>query len=880
MATVRNVMVRLSVNERGFSRGFQAATRDVQKFQRATNTGLSKVRTSVRGAASAMKPLTKGFTVAVKTAAAVGALSALSGAAASSALSLIQLVGAIAPVGGLLAAIPGAIGIAAVAFATLKIATSGMGKAFGAALEGNWEKFDKALAKMGPAARRVAMEFKGIVPALHGIRNAVQGAFFAPLHGQMTAVAKVLRGPLSAGLAQVAKQLGSAIADVARFARSAQSVAALRTVLADTVKIISFFRPALVPVLAGFRDMAVVGGKFFADLAPAMGAAVRAFGEWMSAVSRSGQAMEWMRTGLGVLQQLFRILGSVGSLLVSVFKAAGSVGGGLLGTIEKITGQLAAFAKSAEGARTLQAIFAGISGIGRALSPVIVALAQGLGLIAPAIGRIAMTVGPILTKAINALAPALAALEPGITALIVGLGGAIDGIAPALVPIAQALSGIAIAIAPILPVLGELIGMLAQGLAAHIQRMLPSLSTLVDTFGMLALSLGGTLLDVIRTISPYFPGLVLAFSNLLLAIAPMLPTLGQLVAMLAIGLIQALQQLAPSLPALVGAIVQFAFALGQGLLDALVAIAPYLPQMVFALSDLLIALVPLIPPMTEAAIALAPLIPIVIDVIRLLTQLTDTVMPVLIYFIESQILITKSLVSTVTWAWGFIYGFIRDRIKDIGKAIGWFRDLPGKFGKWFGGAKDAALTKLMGFLDWIRGLPGRITRALGSFGNLLRGAGQDLITGLWNGISSMAGWIQRSITNLIKKIIPGPVRKVLGIASPSKLFAGFGVNLGEGLVLGMQASQGMVARAAEGLAGAAVPAMAGPAGPGLPQPRGALRTADRQQQSGIDYQRLAAALVSALKTQGVGAVHLDGQVLTDVVSRRTGQATQLRRRTG
>lgn len=82
----------------------------------------------------------------------------------------------------------------------------------------------------------------------------------------------------------------------------------------------------------------------------------------------------------------------------------------------------------------------------------------------------------------------------------------------------------------------------------------------------------------------------------------------------------------------------------------------------------------------------------------------------------------------------------------------------------------------------INGIPGAIKGAAGK----LLGIGQDLISGLLSGIRNKAGEIAGTIQRFVIDKIPGPVRKALGIASPSKVFAGFGRNIIQGLVLGVR----------------------------------------------------------------------------------------------
>ena len=58
--------------------------------------------------------------------------------------------------------------------------------------------------------------------------------------------------------------------------------------------------------------------------------------------------------------------------------------------------------------------------------------------------------------------------------------------------------------------------------------------------------------------------------------------------------------------------------------------------------------------------------------------------------------------------------------------------------------------------------------------------GKNIVSGLWQGIQSMGQWIQDKIGSLFRSVING-AKKVLGIHSPSTVFAGIGENMGLGL---------------------------------------------------------------------------------------------------
>ncbi|MGV9281641.1 phage tail tape measure protein [Streptomyces sp. NPDC003730] len=145
-----------------------------------------------------------------------------------------------------------------------------------------------------------------------------------------------------------------------------------------------------------------------------------------------------------------------------------------------------------------------------------------------------------------------------------------------------------------------------------------------------------------------------------------------------------------------------------------------------------------------------------------------------------------------------------------GQFIASVRDLPGRavqglsaLGSLLAGVatrgwqsfRDAASQKTTAFIGWVKGLPGMISRGIGSLGTLLYSKGTDVVRGLWNGIKSMGSWLKSTLTGWAKNLIPGPIAKALGIASPSKVMAKqVGRWIPRGIVAGIESTAGEVDR--------------------------------------------------------------------------------------
>lgn len=83
---------------------------------------------------------------------------------------------------------------------------------------------------------------------------------------------------------------------------------------------------------------------------------------------------------------------------------------------------------------------------------------------------------------------------------------------------------------------------------------------------------------------------------------------------------------------------------------------------------------------------------------------------------------------------------------------------------------------------------GDIVKEIGKVPDKMGQIGKDVVYGLWDGMKSMFRWLVDHVANFISNSIPGPIKNFLGIQSPSKLMAGIGTNIVEGLALGISRS--------------------------------------------------------------------------------------------
>lgn len=102
-------------------------------------------------------------------------------------------------------------------------------------------------------------------------------------------------------------------------------------------------------------------------------------------------------------------------------------------------------------------------------------------------------------------------------------------------------------------------------------------------------------------------------------------------------------------------------------------------------------------------------------------------------------------------------------------------------------------------VEWMRGAWENVGTFFENLGPRFYEWGKNLLQGLWNGITSMVDKIVEGMKNIGRRIANG-FKSILGINSPSRLFAEYGLNITQGLVVGLDRGGAIVENATEGVA--------------------------------------------------------------------------------
>ena len=207
----------------------------------------------------------------------------------------------------------------------------------------------------------------------------------------------------------------------------------------------------------------------------------------------------------------------------------------------------------------------------------------------------------------------------------------------------------------------------------------------------------------------------------------------------------------------------------------------------------------------------------------------------------------NAISSTIQQLPGKIWTFLQQAVQ---KFVEWGRNMISTGKQKMGEVVNAVVNTL-------KSIPGKVVSI-----------GSDIVKGLWNGITDMAGWVKGKITGWCGSFVEG-FKHALGSASPSRVMRDeVGRYLAEGVAVGMEDNMKSVNRAAQDLRDAATVDLGGDLY-GMTTPGAGLTV----NVPPTDFSAILAELQSIRQAIQEGKIlSVNGQKLTDVVT--AGQRTK------
>lgn len=278
------------------------------------------------------------------------------------------------------------------------------------------------------------------------------------------------------------------------------------------------------------------------------------------------------------------------------------------------------------------------------------------------------------------------------------------------------------------------------------------------------------LMDGIKRISEYLP---------------------EVIEMVSIMLTELVNVLVALLPTLLPPLLEGAIALLTGIIDAIVGnIEPLVEMVVYLVTTVAEFIIENLPLLIEAAIqivvalalgiadALPELIPSIVEAIILIVDtLLNNMDQILNAALKIIMGLAKGLVDALPRLIEALPKIINGIINFITNNLPLIIDMGIKI------ILQLAVGLIKAIPQLVAAIPQIITAIIIGIGKAaisIVQVGKNIVTGLWNGISSMVSWIKDKISGFVGGIVSG-VKGVLGIKSPSTVFAGIGDNMAEGL---------------------------------------------------------------------------------------------------
>jgi len=650
-------------------KSLQKSFGQTNRAQKATTKGNNILRRSFMMLTRAIKPAAAGLFTLSKMLALVGGAAA----AGVAGQQLLAVAGALSSLLSFAALLPVALGGVIAIVAGASVVFGGLGDAIKAAATGDMKALEKATEKMGKNAKNFVRELGPALKLYKGMKNEVQGVFFASLGPELIGAIKNLQPAIRGGLKVIASEFGDLFNVIGGFFSSAKGRTLISRFFRAGGQILDAFGSSFNSLLVGLSDVVEAVQPIWDKLMKSFEGGLSNFGRWMSEIAANGQLEDWLNTAMVTAKALWNILSQLGGIIKGVIEAAGGASGGVgaLGALGAALGEINKWVNSIAGQTALQSFFSSLGEIVKTVAPIFATLAGTIGNV------LAPTIADIVTN-----------LAPGFTVFLQAFAAAVSALAPYLPPIAAALGSILAALAPLMEPIGLLAQLIAQYLVTALQVLAPIIGTVASAISALLVPFLTAALSVIQALQPYIPQLAAAFTQMGAVLIPVLTQVGQI---FADAFLPYLIRLATEIiPQLMPVLTQLIQAFGTFLLVALMTIMPYLPQ----IAQFLVAV------MQNSASLWPVLLTVALGFLKVATAVLIVIGP-LFRFI--------GIVATVATGVQVAIGRI---VTGAGRLISAFTSIPGRVASALGGVAEAIAGPFRRGLSIVQGIIGQISNAV------------------------------------------------------------------------------------------------------------------------------------------------------------------------
>ena len=396
------------------------------------------------------------------------------------------------------------------------------------------------------------------------------------------------------------------------------------------------------------------------------------------------------------------------------------------------------------------------------------------------------SLGQTVTNVKNSV---LSELIPSISGIATAFSSVLSGTAGAEQQLSQAVSGLITSVTGMLPEFMTLGGTILTSLASGILSNAPQIVTaLTQSLSQVATMLPTLITQLVSQIGTVLPSLVEAglqiITALIQGISQNMPTIIQTITEL---IPQIIQAIVSNLPMLLEAGLQLLLGVAQGMIQAIPQLIEMLPQLITSIIEFILSSIPqLIEAGIQLFVALVEALPeIITAIVEAIPQIIDGVINAIIESIPLLIQAGIDLFVALIEALPEIIVTIVEAIPQIIESV--IEALTNAIPQLIEAGFDLFVALIENLpqiiIAIVKAVPQivmGIVNAFKSLGGKIVAIGEDLLKGVWQGIQNMARWLRDKVTGFFSGIVDG-VKGLLGINSPSKVFADMGKNMALGL---------------------------------------------------------------------------------------------------
>lgn len=276
-------------------------------------------------------------------------------------------------VGNLLGAIqlaaPAAIA-AGSAMAVLKMSLSGVSEALSAGIEGDTEKFNKALSKLPFEAKRAVMTLVDLQREWRRTQQVVQNNFFKGFREDVIPLSRALQPVADRWLPKIADSFARARTEVMKLLTEAAKSGQLDTIMGGVTRFIDGLLKSLTPLTQAFLEVADVASGSFGDIGDDIDGAAQKFADWIHQMKESGKLQEWRDKAIKTFGQIKDIAVNLGKTIGAIFGASSDSGANSMESMVKWSKDLSDWANSSEGQGVIS-FWSSLLGFMSKISPVL-----------------------------------------------------------------------------------------------------------------------------------------------------------------------------------------------------------------------------------------------------------------------------------------------------------------------------------------------------------------------------------------------------------------------------------------------------------------------------------------------------------------------------